>query len=319
MRTARSTWQDVALLVAGALISAIFGSFFQRPGNDRIVVPLGVVAVLLILYGSDLAPRLAHVVNRWRGAGRWPFQPSTGILRDMGWNVNNDQIFTWTDISPEGWRDLIQGYLSGRTRQARIDFITTLSAFERYTVIINPYGGVYLEPDLEPQHVLQKIFNYVARGGRFVNVADVPGYWAYSPTMRRRVETTPPVHHIESVPGGGITVRALRPYALTPFLRRLGLRVLGVEGSPLASWSIRLPGQAQPQQVVAHRVAIVEREVRSMVTAMQLTIEGIPEEVSPIFRVDFGRGQFMICLMPHNLHQNMGVRQLLAQEISSML
>ncbi len=34
MRTPRSTWQDVALLVAGALISAIVGSLFQRPGND---------------------------------------------------------------------------------------------------------------------------------------------------------------------------------------------------------------------------------------------------------------------------------------------
>ncbi|MGH2403444.1 MAG: hypothetical protein ACRDGN_03165, partial [bacterium] len=186
-------------------------------------------------------------------------------------------------------------------------------------IIINPYGGVYLESDLETQQVQQKIFDYVARGGTFVNVADVPGYWAYSPTMRRRVETTPPVHHIENIPGGGITVRALRPYALTPFLRRMGLRVLGVEGSALASWSIRLPGQSQPQQVVAHRVAIVEREVRSIVTAMRVTIEGRLEEVSPMFRVEFGRGQFMICLMPQDLPQNVVIRQLLAEEIASML
>lgn len=319
MRTPRSAWQDVALLVAGALISAMVGSFFQRRGDDGLLVPLGVVTLVLIVYGSGIVPRLVRVLNRWRGAGRWPFPPSIGILRDMGWNLHNDQIFTWTDVSPEAWRDLLQVYLRERRRQAPIDFITTQSAFERYTVVVNPYGGVYLESDLETQQVQQRIFDYVAQGGRFVNVADVPGYWAYSPTLRRRLETTPPVHHIENTPGGGITVHALRPYALTPFLRRLGLRILGVEGSPLASWSIRLPGQAQPQQVVAHRVAIVEREVRSLVTAMRVTIASVPEEVSPMFLVEFGRGQFIICLIPHNLLQNVGVRELLAEEIASRL
>lgn len=319
MRTPRSTWQDVALLVAGALISAMVGSFFQGPRDGGVIVSLGVLTVVLMLYGSGMIPNVVRVLNRWRGAGRWPFQPSVGILRDMGWNPHNDQIFTWTNVSPEKWRDLLQVYLQGRARHARIDFITTQSAFDRYTVIINPYGGVYLESDLETQQVQQKIFDYVAQGGRFANVADVPGYWAYSPTLRRRLETTPPVHHVENVPGGGVTVQVLRPYALTPFLRRLGLRILGVEGSPLAAWSIRLPGQAQPQQVTAHRIAIVEQEVHSMVAATQVTIEGALVEVSPMIRVGFGRGQFIICLMPHDLPQNAGVRQLVAQEIASML
>lgn len=318
MDSVRSTWQDVALLVAGALISTLAGRYLLGARADALVIPVIVVSLLLILLGSGLLPRFVPAFNRWRGAGRWPFHPSVGILFDMGWNPNNQETYTWTDVSPEEWRDLVQAYLRERHKNARIEFITRDSAFERFTIIINPYGGVYPESDLENYKVLRKVMDYVARGGMFANIADVPGYWAYNEVLRRRIEVTPPVYTSVPVPGGSV-IQTIRPYALTPFPQRLGLRILGVEGTPLATWQVRVPGQGHPQQVTVHRVAVVESKVRSVVNTQPLHVGTAQEEVSPVLRVEFGQGQFLLCLIPHDLPPNGGVRQLVASEVASIV
>jgi hypothetical protein len=35
---------------------------------------------------------------------------------------------------------------------------------------------------------LDEIFNYVKEGGIFLNISDIPGYWAYNKLLERRLD-----------------------------------------------------------------------------------------------------------------------------------
>ena len=89
----------------------------------------------------------------------------------------------------------------GFSRRRLLDFLTESKVrFSRisvhqemyeYPVILNPYGGVYPENDLARYESLNAIFKYVEKGGVFVNVADIPFYYAFDKKLNRKVDTTP--------------------------------------------------------------------------------------------------------------------------------
>ena len=60
----------------------------------------------------------------------------------------------------------------------RVDFVNSKESFYSYTTVLNPYDGVYPEEGLSATDILTKIFDYENKGGTFVNVADVPRFWA---------------------------------------------------------------------------------------------------------------------------------------------
>ena len=78
---------------------------------------------------------------------------------------------------------------------------------------------------------MKKIFNYVEEGGVFINVADIPGYFAYNSPLGRKLDTTPPTYFMERRPDGKISISTERVFERTPFLEKLGLQVLNIENS----------------------------------------------------------------------------------------
>jgi hypothetical protein len=55
---------------------------------------------------------------------------------------------------------------------------------DRYSVILNPYGSIYPESDIENLAVMKSILDYVHNGGMFVNVADIPFFFPFDKERR---------------------------------------------------------------------------------------------------------------------------------------
>ena len=74
-----------------------------------------------------------------------------------------------------------------------------------YPVIINPYGGLYIEDNLLNLTTLDNIKEYVSKGGIYVNIADIPFWYSYSYNSVGKIETAPFTNnslsksHIDSV------------------------------------------------------------------------------------------------------------------------
>lgn len=78
-----------------------------------------------------------------------------------------------------------------RDKNIRIKNIEKISSCEYYPIVINPYGGSYPEENFENFSSLNNIFNYVKGGGIFINIADIPFYYAHSKSHHRNIDTTP--------------------------------------------------------------------------------------------------------------------------------
>ena len=67
----------------------------------------------------------------------------------------------------------------------------TERSFSLYPIVINPYGGAYPEKDTSTLKSLNYIFDYVRKGGKYLNIADIPFYYAFDESLKRRIDTTP--------------------------------------------------------------------------------------------------------------------------------
>ncbi|HEV8340695.1 MAG TPA: hypothetical protein VGR25_13730 [bacterium] len=230
--------------------------------------------------------------------------------------MRNTDTYSWTSISPEVWESLMKAEAAKLARRVVVERITVEAYFQSYCAILNPYGGVYPESDLAQFGTLGRVFDYVDTGGVFINVADVPGYYAYSKTLRRRLETTPVVFAPQPTPGGGSTLAPMYPYQLTPFLQRLGMRVVGVERTPLANVTAVIGGQfahlvgAMQGTWLAHRVAFLERNLDSVIVP---AAAGPGNLVSPLLYAKMGQGTFLLSLLPLDQPQNAGVPSLMCR------
>ena len=78
---------------------------------------------------------------------------------------------------PSRWKEFLKE--KGITiKEIKVGSKRTQWYLQRYSVILNPYGRVYPEID-EKKTILELIFEYVARGGAFVNVSDFPFYYGF--------------------------------------------------------------------------------------------------------------------------------------------
>lgn len=294
-----NTWQQLALLFAGALASVMGGVLIRPPFPEKYLYILSTTVVILTLYGSGAISKLWHSYNLWKRRGNKLVAPKVGILSDMGWEPENAEIRTWTDISPEKWKKEIEKLAMESKVKIKVELIDAGKNFDPYIVILNPYGGVYPERDVKNFDTLNKIFNYVNEGGQFVNVADVPGYWAYNPLLKRRLDATPPIYNIIYNTSNGKTLIGLvRPFELTPFMEKLGLRVLNIEKTEHCKWDVEFEDKFNRtiediNEVEVHRVVILERNVEAI-------IKPKPEQrggITPLFFVKYGDGKFLISLV----------------------
>jgi len=171
--------KQISFLLAGALIGITATLYGQQlhPYKDRLIL----VSVLLILIGIGF---------------------SEGVLACLYWFVKkiNSGLGFVCVYAPYAVDENNSSWVEGNLQQIcnvldknKIRYKVSKSerAFKEYPVILNPFGGNYPEKDFSQLTSLQKIFQYVTNGGSYINIADIPFYYAYDENLKRSIDTTP--------------------------------------------------------------------------------------------------------------------------------
>jgi len=291
--------RNLALLIAGiilGLISPIILSLIISRLDIYlqliVLFSLALASVFLILVGLGFPQRKHHeyvLKNRWRKTLK------LGILNDMGWDIDNKDIYSWTDVEPKDWKNAVGRFADSSGVDVKVEFIDVNKKFENYVAILNPYGGVYPETNLKTLNTLDKIINYVREGGLFINVADIPAYWAYNSDLKRRLDIAEAIYSI-SPSGADLQIISTRPFELVPLAKTLGLRIFGSNEGITQSLSKILGKNAV--SVTAKRAVIVESNVESCLDMVQGEYyDGKQHNVSSLFFVKYGDGDFLLSLI----------------------
>jgi hypothetical protein len=296
--------KHAAFVSIGVLASAIVGLYITPPVYPWMVVTLWVAIVVLLLYATGRFTAFSRQYHLRTRKGFLVKRPQIGILNNMGWDDQKREISTFTNVKPGDWKREIKKQANQKNLKVKVGMIK--KNFHRYSVIVNPYGGVYPETDLVRLETLDRIFTYVAEGGLFVSVADIPGFWAYSENLKRKRHATSPVWYRTEERGlvGEIT------FMLTPFMVKLGLEVyntrpitivnnkrtvshlLDTEGAPLVEWNTECVGDYSflregSQKMMIHRVAKIESNTSPVFRTRSIgTIEVTPFFIESL-RVSF--------------------------------
>lgn len=307
----KTIYRELALLFAGALASVIGTLLIKSPATNLTILLSCLLVIILILYGAGIIT----IMNHKRNLFIRKISKVVGIFSDMAWDSSNKEISAWTNISPDDWKNAIEEYARTNKAKIKVQLISTKNNFDRYTAILNPYGGVYPERNLKEHTTLNKIFDYVEHEGIFINVADIPGYWAYNPLLKRRLDATPQIYGTVEDQLGRIAFVPARLFELTPFMERLGLRVLNTENySFLSKWSIENGPVINNQlEINVDRAAVVEKNVVPIIKPQKFN----SSNVTPIFYTKYGDGKFLISLIWFDLSRKLNdqARSLLIESI----
>lgn len=170
---------------------------------------------------------------------------------------------------------------------------------------------------------MNKIFNYVNEGGLFVNVADIPGYWAYNPKLRRRLTATPPIYGVERSRDGRMSINALISFVLAPFMKELGLNVIDTQGVGFDSWNIEFENKFSEfregiDSLKVYRAVVVEKNVEAIIRPEM--VKGIGK-MTPFCFVNYGEGRFLILLlvMEKGFPENMKMKEVIVKILLNFL
>lgn len=75
----------------------------------------------------------------------------------------------------------------------KVDLIPASKISKNYSMIINPFGGDYIEEDFSNLKTLKKIKNYIHEGGVFINVKDLAFWKSWNSKDNSRGFTSPGV------------------------------------------------------------------------------------------------------------------------------
>ncbi|MBZ5640261.1 MAG: hypothetical protein LAO51_16065 [Acidobacteriia bacterium] len=279
------------LLAAGAVLSVAAGAIWPTPWPLKVSIAVIVVTLVIAAYASDAPAKSWRAIEKLRRRARW-LPPRVGVLCDLDSDPNNPETFAWTIRSPSQWVDEIKKLAVAIGTKIHVKQIEASSSFEPYSAVLNPYGGVY--PELEPDALgtLNKIADYVNRGGLFVNVADIPCYWSHNPRINRKIDATPFMGFDEAG-------RPIRPFWKSPIVEKLGL------------W-IRKPNADDSNCTVdvelADKFAHIDDDLARVRVDRMVVCE---RNVEPIFRpirvgdlsfttfffAGYGKGRFLISLL----------------------
>jgi len=299
--------KSLALLIGGALIGAIAGLLVSWIGSHQIItVIIVIIAIVCIAYGLSFLSKLWHC---WNICGRQQ-RLKIGILKDIP--KNEEEGWVHTNVYQEKWKDEIERQV--KNKEIEVKLIAVKDNFDPYTAIINPYGGVYPEHNLGKLETLDKILKYVEEGGLFVNVADIPGYFAYNELLKRKLDITPPAFWAIRPDG---KIEPIRPFDRTPLMEKVGLRAYSVNGT----WKIEFEDICKDilglgiKGTNVRRVVVIEKNVKSVVKPIQIIDE---EKRTPIVFVEYGDGEFLLSLIWIN-EQDRSVKEKLVTALAKLI
>ena len=297
------TVQQWSLLFAGAL-AGVIGSFLFTQHERWLSVHNGlfyatILLIGLLIVGAFPFRRIGDGFLRWRSKKK-PY--AIGILSDIGWDEKRPyrQFATGTQVTIKEWREQLMEDAERNGVKIEISLVSSKDRFYRYSAILNPYGGVYPEEDLASATVLSKIFDYVGKGGTFVNVADVPGFYAYSPKLERKSVAGAPILTVRE-DSGRLSVSSISPVALAPFVQKLWLNVNPHEKEERISWKSPVKNGTERfgqdiRTMRIERIAVVERNVEPVLTLADAKGAG-ESELTPLFFATYENGKFLISLV----------------------
>lgn len=227
--------------------------------------------------------------------------PRIAVMADLGWDSSNPgRISTYTDVAPDQWQEAISQCLNRHSMDVAVELATAQSEIDlhKYLLVLNPYGGVYPEYDLEKHSTFGAILEYARAGGIFANVCDVPLFWAYSPSERR------PMRCVGSVSYGELADGTRR--MSTPLLDRLQVPMYALMKDRY-DWDLEFADKygisLDPSLTVkVDRVMVVERitstgkeSIAEPVVSEKTNVVSAKDlQTSPFCRVTYGIGEFIV-------------------------
>jgi hypothetical protein len=311
------SWRPFVLLIAGGVVS-VLGRLLLPSAGGRTLCALVILLVLLLSIGSGLFGVIFDRTRLWRRRnlakhlvlGKW----KVGILNDLEWESTGKDIAVATTVSPQEWKTLISGQavIEGVKLRIKMPALKRRRSLDSFHVILNPYGEVYPEYDVMKYETLDKIFDYVRKGGVFVNVAGIAGYYLYNPALRRRLDAANPVYQSS----GSSSITPVRPFWEVPFSKRLGLQIFNVDNwgrIDCVSPGDEVMGKALSQmgKITIRRVALIEGNVTPIATGSQ------QPDTTPIFSIPYGEGTFLMSLV--FLNEENRFKEIVTKCVISML
>lgn len=302
-------------LVLGATILSVFGPNVLRLFPDGSIgnLILFVLAIFLLLFGFGTIEKVVSEARvRFRNS-RF-ICPKVAIFTGVSQNFKSEIPLVWTDISPEEWKNEIEEIARELGKNIKVNLIFSVGSFDSYNAILNPYGGNYPETSFDNFPVYNKILNYIRSGGLFVNVADIPTYWAYNPHLKRMLDRTPAVY--------GISGEEVRFFNRVYLMQELALRVQNIEQlqPPILPFQMLERYSSLGVDItnlLASRAAFIEGNVESVVQPIRVG----DQDMTPLFFCNYGDGRCLISLSFLNdaFSQNRPLKTVIAKLVVDQL
>lgn len=251
--------KEISLFIAGALASAFFAIYDDYLSSQQIALLIFLILSILIgLGGVDTIIRINVYLHRHWNTWR------KKILIYAPYEIDSETA-SWVNVSLRQLKNMLID-LSFVVAESKKE-----SAIFKYPVVINPYGGVYPENNVATQESLDRIFDYVLNGGIYINIADIPFYYAFDMKFKRGVDTTPLAENSPKV----------RHFHQTILTKKLHSYVYGIEIHPDLGL---LPSRWK-------RVISIEGHAKNIGNFNVQEINN--RKVTPQIAIPYGRGYFV--------------------------
>lgn len=249
--------KNIALLFAGALIGV--AAIPYGDGISKNIFFIIIVLIALIFYGAGFLDGMFSIYF-------WVSRKKNRFLKEIciyaPYEIDTDTS-SWVDVSLRKISHILD------SRNIRYSIDKKESVFKKHQIIVNPYGGVYPESDISNLVSLDSIFLFVRNGGVYLNIADIPFYYAYDKNLQRRIDTTPLAGDFQLIRSFLQTVLTKKLHCLVFALKNGDDFKGGIERI------IELPGLANN---------LFEKDI---------SIDETGAKYSPVLKIPYGKGYFV--------------------------
>jgi len=301
------TLKDFALLVAGAS-AGVFGSLImEKPIKLLLTIVVGLFFLVSAAYGLSIIDVICRALIKYSRSRRINKHILIGVLNDIEWKDNYENICTWTNISTEEWINKIKNINKQIEKKVNIEKVKLTTSIIKYNYIINPYGGVYPESDTVKKIGLEIIMDYVSGGGIFVNIADIPGYWMYNPELKIKIDATPTIYGTLQQ-NNELKLIPVKPFQKTPFMEILSLNIINVSNSnmklTICNFYEKIFIKEEIEKYQLDRLVIIEKNIQPIISFIDKKDN---KEYSPLFFVPYGKGKYLFSLFLLKSNENIDI------------
>lgn len=253
--------REISFIISGSLISLLFIPFEEKVGKYSIHIITLILFFLLLGMGLFEWPyKLYQVIRKFINVKR----KTIAIFAPYNITMQNS---SWLEISYDDISKLFKnkGLRYKRERKE--------SVYDFYKIIVNPYGGTYPENNISNLRSLDRIFSFVRNGGVYINIADIPFYYAYDSNLRRRVDTTPL--------SGGLS--STRSFLETLLVKRLHI------------FTFRHIGENNKDMRI---ISLTDNSKNLYIKAYKINYDGKEYKCSPFLAIPYGKGYFVFSTFP---------------------